>query len=69
MADVHEPEIRSYNMSQIKAKDTRLIDEHMVRKERGLDIFVMGYKVEENWQEKLLESILRNFWPAIHDNL
>lgn len=30
MADVHEPETRSYNMSQIKAKDTK--PEMMVRK-------------------------------------
>ena len=30
MADVHEPEIRSYNMSQIKGKDTK--PEIMVRK-------------------------------------
>lgn len=30
MADVHEPEVRSYNMSQIKGKDTK--PEMMVRK-------------------------------------
>ncbi len=30
MADVHEPEVRSYNMSQIRAKDTK--PELMVRK-------------------------------------
>lgn len=30
MADVHEPEIRSYNMSQIQAKDTK--PEMIVRK-------------------------------------
>ncbi len=30
MADVHEPEVRSYNMSQIKRKDTK--PEIMVRK-------------------------------------
>ena len=30
MADVHEPEIRSYNMSQIKGKDTK--PEMLVRK-------------------------------------
>jgi len=55
--------------NQSSIRDRALIDEHMVRKEKGLDIFVMGYKVEENWQEKLLESVLRNFWPAIHDNI
>jgi DNA mismatch endonuclease, patch repair protein len=30
MADVHEPKVRSYNMSQIKGKDTK--PEIMVRK-------------------------------------
>lgn len=57
------------NPQQSSIRDRRLIDGHMARKEKGLDIFVMGYKVEENWQEKLLESVLRNFWPAIHDDL
>lgn len=54
------------NQSSIRNREQ--IDEHMLRKEKGLDIFVMGYKLEENWQEKLLKSVLRNFWPAIHDN-
>ncbi len=59
----------SYGLpKQSSIRDRRLIDEHMVRKERGLDIFIMGYKIEEDWQEKLLKSVLRNFWPAIHDN-
>lgn len=38
MADVHEPEIRSYNMSQIKGKDTK--PEIMVRK----FLFSMGFR-------------------------
>ncbi|HLF64579.1 MAG TPA: hypothetical protein VI603_12535 [Saprospiraceae bacterium] len=56
-------------INQSSIRDRRLMDEHMVRKEKGLDIFIMGYKVEENWQEKLMESVLRNFWPAVNDNL
>ena len=56
--------------NQRSVRNREEIDEHMVRKERGLDIYIMGYKVEDNWQEKLLESVLRNFWPAIyHDEL
>lgn len=56
--------------NQSSVRNREQIDEHMVRKERGLDIFIMGYKVEDDWQIKLLESVLRNFWPAIlHDEL
>lgn len=57
------------NMGQSSIRNRREIEEHMVRKERGLDIFIMGYKEEQNWQERLMESVLRNFWLAIHDNL
>jgi hypothetical protein len=57
-------------INQGSVRNREQIDEHMVRKERGLDIYVMGYKVEDDWQRKLLESVLRNFWPAIlHDEL
>lgn len=60
----------SYALSkQGSIRNRRLIDEHMVRKDQGLDIYIMGYKVKENWQEKLFESVLRNFWPAINENL
>lgn len=56
--------------NQSSVRNREQIDEHMVRKERGLDIYIMGYKVEDDWQRKLLESVLRNFWPAIlHDEL
>ena len=54
--------------NQSSIKDRFLIDNHMVREERGLDLFIMGYKLEDNWQLKLLESVLRNFWPAIYHN-
>ncbi len=54
------------NQSSIRNREQ--IDEHMVRKGKGLDIYIMGYKVEDNWQDKLSKSVLRNFWPAIHEN-
>lgn len=35
------------------------------RKEKGLDIYIMGYKIENNWKKELTKSVLRNFWYAI----
>ena len=35
------------------------------RKEKGLDIFIMGYKVEHDWKKELAKSVLRNFWYAV----
>ena len=54
--------------NQSSVRNRKQIDEHMVRKGRGLDIYIMGYKIEDDWQRKLLESVLRNFWPAILHN-
>jgi DNA mismatch endonuclease, patch repair protein len=42
MADVHEPETRSYNMSQISGKDTK--PEMMVR--RFLDSIGFRYRIQ-----------------------
>lgn len=42
MADVHTPEIRSYNMSKIKGKDTK--PEEMVRKY----LFSKGFRYRKN---------------------
>lgn len=38
------------------------------RKETGTDIYIAGYKIEKNWEEELVKSILRNFWYAIYVN-
>ena len=35
------------------------------RNERGTDVFVMGYKSGADWKEKLIKSVLHNFWLAI----
>lgn len=42
MADVHSPETRSYNMSQIKGKNTK--PEEMVRKY----LFAQGFRYQKN---------------------
>ena len=37
------------------------------RTERGTDIFIAGYRpTEDDWRNKLKESVLKNFWAAIH---
>lgn len=60
----------SYGLPLQKSiRDRELIDSHFLREDVGLDIYIMGYKVEENWKEALSESVLRNFWPAIQSNL
>lgn len=42
MADVHSPKVRSYNMSQIRCKDTKL--EELVRKY----LFAQGFRYRKN---------------------
>lgn len=40
------------------------------REERGTDIFIMGYDAGPEWKEKLIKSVLHNFWLTIlHGNL
>lgn len=36
------------------------------REERGTDIFIMGYRSGNDWQQKLIKSVLDNFWYAIY---
>ena len=58
--------IGSYGMPrQAAIRNRPQMEEAMVRKGRGLDIFVMGYKVQDDWREMLVLSVLRNFWLAI----
>ena len=47
-------------------RDATLIPEIFKRKERGTDIFVIGYMMEGDWLEKLIKPILYNFWLTIH---
>ena len=47
------------------------IPSHFSRKDRGTDIFVLGYDAlgEKAWYDDLLSSMLENFWPAIDKGL
>ena len=37
------------------------------RTKRGTDIFIAGYRpTDDDWRNKLKESVLKNFWAAIH---
>lgn len=60
-----------YGVEGYKAvRETNLIPELFRRKERGTDIFVMGYASGSEWHRKLIKSVLHNFWLAIfHGNL
>ncbi|TAN57235.1 hypothetical protein EPN15_04965 [Patescibacteria group bacterium] len=46
-------------------RDADLIPDLFKRLDRGTDIFIIGYKSGEDWQKKLIKSILHNFWLAI----
>jgi len=39
------------------------------RSETGSDIWIPGILFEDSWEEKLTESILENFWMAIHGGI
>ena len=60
-----------YGIQGYKAvRQSDLVPEIFKRKERGTDIFVMGYKSNSEWEHKLIKSVLDNFWLAIlHGNL
>lgn len=36
------------------------------RTEPGTDIWIIGYRDSQGWEDALTKSILTNFWPAIH---
>jgi hypothetical protein len=51
----------------LSIRDTKLIPDIFERSERGTDIYVLGYGAGEMWKEKLIESVMKNSWLAIHD--
>jgi hypothetical protein len=51
----------------LSIRDRDLIPDFMVRSERGTDIYILGYKtLEQDWRKLLLNSLLNNFWAAVH---
>jgi hypothetical protein len=32
----------------------------------GTDVVILGFRTTEDWESRLLKSVLENFWPAIH---
>jgi len=47
--------------------DTESLPEKFQRNIQGTDVYVLGYRTnEEDWTKLLLNSILNNFWAAIH---
>lgn len=46
-------------------RSNNLIPAIFRRQDRGTDIFIMGYTSNNDWQQKLIKSVLHNFWLAI----
>lgn len=46
-------------------RDASLVPKTFSREDRGTDIFVIGYKSGTDWQQKLIKSVLHNFWLSI----
>ncbi|MBI4427241.1 MAG: hypothetical protein HY569_02050 [Candidatus Magasanikbacteria bacterium] len=56
-----------YGIDGYKAvRNQRNIPAFFRRSERGTDIFIMGYNATADWKEKLIKSVLQNFWLTIH---
>lgn len=50
-------------------RDIEQIPQFMCREEQGTDFYILGYKTQEqDWRKLLLNSLLNNFWAAIHFN-
>lgn len=50
-------------------RDPGLIPEPFLRREQGTDVYAVGYLGGEDWKAELLQSVLDNFWMAIHSGL
>lgn len=59
----------SYGMErQASIRDEANIPADFVRNEQGTDINILAYKgIENEWQLNLTNSVLENFWAAIHN--
>lgn len=52
-------------MGYQSVRNKNLIPDLFKRTDRGTDILIIGYKSGEDWQQKLIKSVLHNFWLAI----
>jgi hypothetical protein len=46
-------------------RDTKLIPTKFQRKQPGLDVWILGSRLDEDWSQPFVRSALANFWPAI----
>lgn len=50
-------------------RDIEDIPDFFKRSEQGTDFYIIGYQTEnDDWTERLLNSLLSNFWMAIHSD-
>jgi hypothetical protein len=55
-----------YGINGYKAvRSDDLIPSFFRRSKQGTDIFIIGYRSANGWKDKLIKSILHNFWLAI----
>jgi hypothetical protein len=55
------------NENGASVRDVSSIPAGFRREVPGTDIFVLGYQASENWEMDMAQSVLENFWPAIHN--
>jgi len=53
----------SHNLTPIDEKDH--IDPFYQREQTGTDLFIMGFKKDEQWEAKIIIAILKNYFPAL----
>jgi len=42
------------------------IPERFLRTDPGLDVWIIGFRYEDEWESPFIAAALNNFWPAIH---
>ena len=51
-------------------RDKKNIPKEFIRSERGTNIVIPAYRaVSDDWQLGMVHSVLKNFWPAIHERM
>lgn len=56
------------NKPIINQNGFRKLGSFLTRNEIGSDIFVAGFKNDDNWDRKIIKSTLENFFPAVFNN-